>query len=254
MNRGDESMKMIAMFMGTVPVAPAVSGALSTVAITLGCILALQAANAEPVYYFNAPVTSRAAFQADAPGPLSLESFENPFATSSTLSFPVGGPEAFVVTSGDVIVQSSFSRGVSDGSFALFISEGESLTFLFDHPINAFGLDVNDLNFADMSFADDLGNTNANVLLGDDGGPAGGVGFENLQFFGVMNVEGFQMVQLSFSEPSSLGNLYVDRLEFGSAIIPEPDSALLFGIGLALIAFGRRRGFYRRRLADSISE
>jgi len=208
--------------------------AFSALAVAVGFAAAAQSARATPVYYVNDPVSSRAAFQADASGPLSLESFEDPFGTSASLSFPVGGPEAFVVTSNDLISQ-------SDGSFALFIREGQTLTFLFDQPIHSFGIDVNDLTYSDMFFTDDLGNSLVPVLSGDGGAPDGGPGFENRQFFGVTNDAGFQMVRLSFSAPGALANLYFDRLEFGTAVIPEPDSALLLGFGLALVALGRRR-------------
>jgi len=78
-----------------------------------------------------------------------------------------------------------------------------TLTFSFTRPLNAFGLDVNDLNFTSMSFADSLGNVNPGVLLGDNGGPDGGPEFQNLQFFGVVNANAFTTVQLTFANPTS---------------------------------------------------
>jgi len=115
---------------------------------------------------------------------------------------------------------------------------GLTLTFAFSSPIYAFGLDVNDLNFGTMSFADNLGNMNTQLLVGDNGGPIGGPDYQNLQFFGVVNTTPFSTVQLIFANTTQLsGTIFLDYLEFTA--VPEPSTlSMLFAGGLlALIAW-----------------
>ncbi len=194
-------------------------------------------AMAVPTYYSDNPTTDRAAFQTAA-GPLSLESFEGG-SVASTTSFNFGD---FTLTSSSdpFSVGNGSSSFATDGSAALFSSEGGSantFTFTFNSAINAFGIDVNDLNFSSLSFSDNLGNTLNNALLPDNGGPAGGVGFTNLQFFGVTNSNGFTSVSLTVAGGSS-GGIAFDRLEYTLLAppppeIPEPMTLALFGLGLA---------------------
>lgn len=206
-------------------------------------------AEASLAYFFSDPAVDRTAFQAASAGPLTLESFEDNYVPADTVSFPVGGPQEFTVASslaGVIRGQRSISVGVSDGSYAMSFSEDFSptltLTFSFDSPINAFGLDVNHLNYANMSFADNLGNLSTDVLLGDNGGPAGGPGFENYQFFGVVNTESFSEVQLTFERiPGTFAfnaTVFLDHLEY--AVIPEPASIGLLGLISGGIYFARR--------------
>jgi len=220
-------------------------------AASLAVLAAASPAGATPIYFYNDPGSARAAFQAAASS-LTLESFETAFSSAPSVSFPVGGPAAFTLsTSVGNISRDSFTRLVTDGSFAAAFNESPSstLTFTFSTAIHAFGLDVNDLNFASMSFGDNLGNTLANALAGDDGGPAGGPDFQNLQFFGVVNTDAFTTVQLTFTNPSgSSGTIAVDRLEFGgiaasAPAVPEP--ATLGAAALGLLGLAARR--LRRR-------
>ena len=198
---------------------------------------------AAPTYFFNDPITARSAFQAAASGPRTLESFEQEFPTGLSASFPVGGAEAFTVSSSTVgrpiWQEGANGRAITDGSFALGFDEyppGVTLTFSFDQPIHAFGLDVNDLNFASMSFADNLGNVKTRALLGDNGSPAGGPGFQNVQFFGVVNTTAFSQVQLTFGNPTALtGIICLDRLEYTP--VPEPATFAMAALGALALMF-----------------
>jgi len=210
---------------------------------------------AAPVFYFNDPVADRNTFQA-ATTNLSTESFEDAFLSGNSLSFATGSSQAFTVTSDTSMLQETYSRFVSDGSAALGFSEYPSatITFTFDTPVYAFGIDVNDMNFGTMSYSDNLGNSLIHVLDGDNGTSAGGQGFQNLQFFGMTNTESFSSVQLSFTNSDSqlAGTISVDRLEYQTTILPDsisqdsvvpvPASVWLFGSGLfGLIGLARRK-------------
>lgn len=218
-------------------------------------VLSSTAVFAAPVFYFNDPVADRNTFQS-ATTNLSTESFEDAFLSGNNLSFATGSPQAFTVTSDTLMLQESYSRFVSDGSAALGFSEYPSatLTFTFDTPVYAFGIDVNDMNFGTMSYSDNLGNSLIRVLDGDNGTSAGGQGFQNLQFFGLTNTESFSSVQLSFSNSDSqlAGTISVDRLEYQTTVladsisldglVPVPASVWLFSSGLfGLIGVARRK-------------
>ena len=212
-----------------------------------GCLLLVAmvgVAQAAPAYYYNDPVTDRAAFQA-ASGPLVTESFEVPFASAPVLSFPMGGPQAFTVaiSPGALSFRDDlFVRFADDGVGALCFQEaGTSMvTFTFDAPINAFGIAVNDMNFGTMSFADNLGNSLPDVLLGDT--------VNNTmiyhQFFGVTNANAFSSVALTFvvTDPTKGGTLALDYLQYGQCnAIPAPGAAWLVGVGLVGVFRMRRR-------------
>ncbi len=201
-------------------------------------------AQAAPVYFFSA-MTDRVPFQIAAGGSLLLESFEDPFADGTVQQFTAGGAADITVTSdGNLNRWTSLpSRLISDGNASLAFPEGDTsiVSFSFATPISAFGIDVLDLNFTDMSFADDLGNSLSNVLLKDDCGPAGGPSCTNRQFFGVVNDQAFSEVVLTFLNPDATGGtVSFDRLEI--APVPVPAAVWLFGTALVgLAGFGRRK-------------
>lgn len=221
----------------------------------LGCFaLGSGVAAAAPVLYLNDPVTDRADFQLAAGGGLVLESFEDLFVTGTSLSFPVGGPQAFNVTAGLNMnyMTGLVGRLVTHGLASLSFGENPSTTleFTFDAPITAFGLDVNDMNFGKMTFFDNLGNVANDVLVGDDCGLAGGPSCMNLQFFGVTNTEAFTSVGLTFTNVSTkTGTLSVDRLEFSPTSVSEPATLALLAFGLAAVGRERRRRAAQRPIA-----
>ena len=104
----------------------------------LGLLIAGPASAQVPTYYVNDPVTDRQAFQLAAGGVTTLESFEGAFASGTSLSFPVGGPQAFSVTSGAQMARwtSLPSRLVTDGIASLSFGEfpTATLVFTFDTP------------------------------------------------------------------------------------------------------------------------
>ena len=214
-----------------------------------GCLLLVAMvgmAQAAPAYYYNDPVTDRAAFQA-ASGPLVTESFEDSFSPASAVSFPVGGPQAFTVTiSSGVLSLNNFSRLVTDGQYALSFQEAgtSTVTFSFDAPINAFGVGVNDMNFGSMSFADGLGNSLSEVLWGDNANGATDGDMTNRQFFGVTNTDAFSTVQFTFvvSDPTKNGTLALDYLQYDQCnVVPAPGAAWLVGVGLVGVFRMRKR-------------
>ncbi len=205
-------------------------------------------AQAAPSYFFNDPVTSRTAFQTSFGASLTKESFE----TDTVNGFQTLNYAGFTVTSSGATMQStSASRFVTDGNLALFTDEGtttQSYTFTFDQEITAFGIDVNDLSYGSMTFRDNLGNVNGNVLLPDNGGPVGGPGFTNLQFFGVINSSGFTSVTLEINAGTNSGGIGFDNLEFSpltATAVAEPLSLALLvlgAIGTGLAGSRRRKG------------
>ncbi len=194
---------------------------------------------AAPVYYFNDPGSDRAAFDVAASGvSLYSESFESPFSTASALTFNAAGADEFTVSisTGTLNQHDTLpTRFVTDGTNALGFNEGTAVvvTFNFVNPINYFGIDVNDLNFVNMSFSDGLNNSYTDVLVGNN---LAAVPFDplNLQFFGVSNIEAFSSVQLSFGDHATAGgSLTFDALSYGAnSPVPIPSTISLLAIGI----------------------
>lgn len=203
-------------------------------------------AMAAPVTFGPDIAGDRAAFQA-ATSSLVLESFEAPFNSGSTVDF--GAFSASISGAAGTLFPETFSRSVTDGSQALGFAEfgPSTVTFLFDDAITAFGIDFNDLNNVDASAADDIGNDFGVVLTGDDGSAQGGPGFQNQQFFGVVNTDPFTSITFSIGATINFGLLTFDRLEYQTAAVspvPVPASLPLLAGGLTALGLARA---YRRK-------
>ncbi len=195
---------------------------------------------ASPSYFYNDIITDRASFQA-ASGPLYSESFEDSFSDTYSLSFSAENPDAFVITSDIIMDHNDFSRIVTDGIYAVSFEEypTSTITFSFDNPINAFGIDVNDMNFGTMTYSDNLGNSFTDVLQGSTMEGT----MLNPQFFGVVNTDAFTSVTLTFTntDASLSGTLALDRLEYGMASVPLPASLLFLLSGIIGLAGFRKK-------------
>lgn len=214
----------------------------------LATALCTLATGASAVGLYAGDPSQRAAFEADAGPGLALESFEDAFPPGFVQDFPVPGPTAFTATSTvSQMAANDFARLVSDGTYALSLSEENSptVTFTFAAPILSLGVDILDLNFGNVSYSDDAGNAFADVLLGDGGGPEGGPGFENRQFFGIVSATPFTSATFAFStpDPQLSGTIAFDRMSYGgTAPVPLPLPVLALASGLGLLgALGRRR-------------
>jgi len=231
----------------------------ASVLVLLGSAHDVQAAISYYIgfsYNSGEVAAQRAAFQAAAGGGLAMEGFNTYFADSPSVSFPIGGPEAFSAAfssadgSNDNLLFRDLAGKVSEGTHAMvcYLATGDpgrpdpedgTLTFSFSTPLTAFGVDINDFGDGDgyISYSDNLGNTNINFADGS------AWHFFDV-FFGVTNSVPFDTVVFSFDDVAG-DSMGFDRLEYQA--IPEPSSIALWAVGslcIGAFAYFRRR---RRR-------
>ena len=179
--------------------------------------------------------SARTDFQNYFGGPLTLESFETAFAAAPSINFPIGGPTEFTATLN--AGGSNFSHSATfftDGSLSLRTNSMTQTEFDFGTGINAFGIDISDIDSgAGQSFGFSI-----------DGGAFNFVGngsvSNNRYFVGIVSDTAFSTITFTSSVADNSG---FDRLEFGteSSSVPEPESLAIFGLGIAALGFARRQ-------------
>jgi hypothetical protein len=213
---------------------------LSLLAAVLAALFALDLAlapRAEALSIFS----DRASFEAAA-GPLSTEGFEAPFTSAPSVDF---GPFTASVGLADVVSANAASipQLVSEGSrsiYGLDVTQpstiGNVMTFTFDTPIHAFGVDVNDFASGIL----DVQGTGSEPFLitplwttATDGTPPATI------FFGVVDpVPFFQVVIFWNRAQDAVG---FDDLVWSTSV-PEPGTGLLmWTAALGAVAVRRLR-------------
>ena len=203
------------------------------------CLLAAQfsLANATAVFY-----TNETTFNAATSGmTLSLEGFETPFATASTVNFD--GLSATVNNASDLESLASEQGGAPPSTEGLRYARyytlahgGGGITFTFTAPINVFSIDLIDpLDGAGNGEYLSLSNSNGDMqtLL------TGSQGNNNVYFAGIVDMtQAFSSVTIFSTKPADAIGL--DRLQFH--VVPIPPAVWLFGSGLlGLMGMARRK-------------
>jgi PEP-CTERM motif len=175
-----------------------------------------------------------------ASGPLGFESFEGLTATNTETAPFSATLAAFTVstpaTSPAGVWNTPFlGDHATDGHNYIEINLfTPTITFLFNSPINKFGLtitDYGDFTASPLGFSTNAGATGTAAV--------GNRPDANEQFFGIIATNSFTSITFTGSDPYA-----VDGVRFGSSAnnpVPEPASILLLGTGLVIAVAGKRR-------------
>ena len=172
---------------------------------------------------------------------LSIQGFEEPFETSSTVNFP-----GFSVSEESLFANvSSRTDYVSVGNRSLgFTWNGnQSLTFAFDTPIDAFAADILDFGTCCgatvLNVASDTGDLSAVAAVGGD------LERGNKQFFGFISDSPFSTLTFTSDQNSDNDLIIFDEVAFRA--VPEPTCLKLIIASFASMLIMRRR-FERKTL------
>ena len=216
------------------------TGTLKALATGAALMLYGLASHAAPVYTIAEDVlpsglgtlqTARAGWAAAHGGPLATEGFEGLAAVPpSPFDF---GAFTMTYTAADMTLYGANALVRTEGVQGLGFSGRGTVTFTFDSPITAFGIDWSsfDQTTTVVEYSDDAGGALADVFLPVTSAGAG--------FLGVINNAGFTTVTFQVTQTEILE---FDNIQWGtSAVIPEPMSLLLVGAGLAMVGVSRAR-------------
>ena len=200
-----------------------------TKGFSLGLML-LSGVTASAVY------SDRVAFES-ATSNLSVQGFEEPFDTASSVSFP-----GFTVTEDSSFANvSPRTDYVSVGSRAAgFTWNGNvTLTFEFAPPIDAFAADI--LDFGTCCGATALRITNETNELDVARAVGGDLPRGNLQFFAAITETPFSTLTFTSDQNSTNDLIIFDEVAFRAAPVPEPSAGLLGGLEVLAATLHRRR-------------
>ncbi len=180
-------------------------------------------------------------------GPIVDDPFDNPIATADSITFDSGVVSTGAPASANVnnrVIGGGYSGQVR-GNFSGTNSADlfDTITWGFPMPIFAFGADwISTTSGSGLTVTGDFdGNGDATVSFFDElGDPGTGfLGVVGDAVFGTITFEGEDLIDIS-------EGFVADNLSFAKvAAVPEPAGLALFGMGLAGMAWRRRRA--RRR-------
>lgn len=201
--------------------------------ISYACIFSLSSltggAFATTTYLDEASFTSALGGTSTA-----FESFEEPPADNSS---PLVFPTVEVSCDGSEWCSSFFGTSSvmpTDGSFGVYFSTPDSITFTFSSPITAFAINVGDLGTRGATdFSATLSNGNSATLFTSFTGTP-----DNQAFVGLIDTTEFTSITFQGSAPDD--GIYFDSMQTALVTaVPEPHTYMLLLIGLGLLGMTR---------------
>ncbi|QIE55717.1 hypothetical protein G5B40_09815 [Pikeienuella piscinae] len=208
----------------------------------------LAAVTAHPASAAIVTFTDRAIFEANVSGPLTTETF-NDFTNDTSFLSPLDIGDFTISTESDVVSAGgeptnqldaspfSFGSSIIDGTTfgQAILQDDEALTFTFDAPIFAFGIDTRNLGNSGLLTSILVAGESFTPL--QDG--------TSLLFSGVISDTAFSSVSFVFDAlggPSADGFAFDNVAYSGATVVPLPASLPLLVGALGVIGFlGRRR-------------